>query len=149
LSRNPVNGLDPDGIRWIRGFLRGLAAEGRAVLVSSHLMSELEGTADRLVFIGRGRLIAEATVAEVLAGVSRDGVTVRTPDPAAAMRLLSDTGGTVTSSGDGVLEVGGLTAERVASAMAGAGLPVYELTPHRASLEDAYLQLTREAVEYR
>jgi ABC-2 type transport system ATP-binding protein len=145
----PVNGLDPDGIRWIRGFLRGLAAEGRAVLVSSHLMSELEGTADRLVFIGRGRLIAEATVAEVLAGVSRDGVTVRTPDPAAAMRLLSDTGGTVTSSGDGMLEVGGLTAERVASAMAGAGLPVYELTPHRASLEDAYLQLTREAVEYR
>ena len=145
----PVNGLDPDGIRWIRGFLRELAAEGRAVLVSSHLMSELEGTADRLVVIGRGRLIADATVAEVLAAASHDGVTVRTPNPAAAMRLLSATGGTVTTSGDGLLQVGGLTAERVASAMAGADLAVHELTPHRASLEDAYLQLTRDAVEHR
>jgi ABC-2 type transport system ATP-binding protein len=145
----PVNGLDPDGIRWIRGFLRGLAAEGRAVLVSSHLMSELEGTADRLVVIGRGRLIADSTVADVLAAASRGGVTLRTPEPTGAMRLLSDAGATVTTRGDGVLEVGGLGAERVAAAMAGAGLPVHELTPHRASLEDAYLQLTREAVEYR
>jgi ABC-2 type transport system ATP-binding protein len=114
----PVNGLDPEGIRWIRGFLRSLAADGRAVLVSSHLMNELEGTADHLVVIGRGRLIADASVSDVLGAVSRDAITVRTPDRADAMTLLSRAGATATSNGADVLEVTGLDVERVATLMA-------------------------------
>jgi ABC-2 type transport system ATP-binding protein len=144
----PVNGLDPDGIRWIRGFLRSLAQEGRAVLVSSHLMSELQGTADHLIVIGRGRLIADASVSEVLGAVSNDAVTVRTPARGEAMAVLANEGATVTSIGHDVLEVTGLTADRIADLMADHGLRVRELTPHRASLEDAYMELTREAVEY-
>jgi ABC-2 type transport system ATP-binding protein len=144
----PVNGLDPDGIRWIRGFLRSLAQEGRAVLVSSHLMSELQGTADHLIVIGRGRLIADASVSEVLGAVSNDAVTVRTPSRGEAMAVLANEGATVTSIGHDVLEVTGLTADRIADLMADHGLRVRELTPHRASLEDAYMQLTRDAVEY-
>jgi ABC-2 type transport system ATP-binding protein len=144
----PVNGLDPDGIRWIRGFLRSLAQEGRAVLVSSHLMSELQGTADHLIVIGRGRLIADASVSEVLGAVSNAAVTVRTPARGEAMAVLANEGATVTSIGHDVLEVTGLTADRIADLMADHGLRVRELTPHRASLEDAYMQLTRDAVEY-
>ena len=143
----PVNGLDPEGVRWIRGFLRGLAAEGRSVFVSSHLMSELQGTADHLIVIGRGRLIADTSVTELLRAASGDGVTLRTPDPGAAMGLLARAGATVTSSGHDGLEVRGLTADLVADLMARHGLRLRELTPHRASLEDAYLELTRDAVE--
>jgi ABC-2 type transport system ATP-binding protein len=144
----PVNGLDPEGIRWIRGFLRGLAAEGRAVLVSSHLMSELEGTADRLVVIGRGRLIPEASVEDVLGAASRGGVTVRTPDRALATSVLANAGATVVSNGDDALEVTGLDAERLAVLLAGSGVRLRELTPHRASLEDAFMQLTSDAVDF-
>jgi len=143
----PVNGLDPEGVRWIRGLLRGLAAEGRTVLVSSHLMSELQGTADHLIVIGRGRLIADTSVTELLRASSGDAVTVRTPDAGAAMGLLVRAGATVTSSGHDGLEVRGLTADRVADLMADHGLRLRELAPHRASLEEAYLELTRDAVE--
>jgi ABC-2 type transport system ATP-binding protein len=144
----PVNGLDPEGVRWIRGFLRELAAEGRAVFVSSHLMSELQGTADHLLVIGRGRLIADTSVTELLRAASGDGVSIRTPDPAAAMVLLSTAGATVTSTGHDALEIRGMAADRIANLMADRGLPLRELTPHRASLEDAYMELTRGAVQY-
>jgi ABC-2 type transport system ATP-binding protein len=140
----PVNGLDPEGVRWIRGFLRGLAAEGRAVLVSSHLMSELQGTADHLVVIGRGRLIADTSVSELLRVASGDGVTLRTPDPGAAMALLATAGATVTSSGPDALEIKGMGADRIADLMAERGLPLRELAPHKASLEDAYIELTKQ-----
>jgi ABC-2 type transport system ATP-binding protein len=143
-----VNGLDPEGVRWIRGFLRSLAAEGRAVLVSSHLMSELQGTADHLVVIGRGRLIADTSVSDLLGAASRDGVTICTPEPGAALALLAGAGATVTSTGADVLEVSGVPAERIAELMAEHGLRLHEMAPHRASLEDAYMELTRDAVEY-
>jgi ABC-2 type transport system ATP-binding protein len=142
----PVNGLDPEGVRWIRGFLRGLAAEGRTVLVSSHLMSELQGTTDHLAVISRGRLIADTSVTELLQAASGDGVSLRTRDPGQAMAMLAAAGATVTSSGYDGLEVRGLPADRVADLMAEHGLRLRELTPHRASLEDAYMELTREAV---
>jgi ABC-2 type transport system ATP-binding protein len=144
----PVNGLDPEGMRWIRGFLRGLADAGHAVLVSSHLMSELQGTADHLVVIGRGRLIADTSVTELLRAASGDGVTVRTPEPGLALALLARAGATVTSSGHDVLEVRGLPAQRIADLMAEGDLRLHELTPHRASLEDAYMELTRDALQY-
>jgi ABC-2 type transport system ATP-binding protein len=144
----PVNGLDPEGMRWIRGFLRDLAAEGRAVLVSSHLMSELQGTADHLVVIGRGRLIADASVDELLRAASGDAVVVRTPEPGAAMGMLAGAGATVTATGHDRLEVRGLPAQRIADLMADADLRLHELTPHRASLEDAYMELTRDALQY-
>jgi ABC-2 type transport system ATP-binding protein len=145
----PVNGLDPEGIRWIRGLLRSLAGEGRAVLVSSHLMSELQGTADHLVVIGRGRLIADAGMAELLGAASGDTVTVRTPDPGEATVVLANAGATVSSTGSDVLEVSGLSTEEVAAVLAENGLRLRELTPHRASLEDAYMDLTRDETEYR
>jgi ABC-2 type transport system ATP-binding protein len=144
----PVNGLDPEGVRWIRGFLRGLADEGRAVLVSSHLMTELQGTADHLVVVGRGRLIADTSVSELLRSASGDGVTVRTPEPGLALALLARAGATVTSTGPDVLEVRGLPAQRIADLMVDGDLRLHELTPHRASLEDAYMELTRDALQY-
>jgi ABC-2 type transport system ATP-binding protein len=144
----PANGLDPDGIVWLRGFLRSLAAEGRAVLVSSHLMSELEDTADRLVVIGRGRLIAATGVAELLASASGDRVRLRTPRVPEVMRLLAAAGGTVTTDGPNMLTVTGLDAARVAELTAARGLPLHELTPQRATLEQAFMQLTRDAVEF-
>jgi ABC-2 type transport system ATP-binding protein len=144
----PVNGLDPEGIRWIRDLLRSLAAEGRAVLVSSHLMSELQGTADHLVVIGRGRLIADAGMAEVLGAASPNTVTLRTPDPGEATVVLANAGATVSSTGADVLEISGLSTEEVALVIARNGLRLSELTPHRASLEDAYMDLTRDDAQY-
>jgi ABC-2 type transport system ATP-binding protein len=144
----PVNGLDPEGIRWIRGFMRSLAAEGRAVVVSSHLMGELEDTADHLVVIGRGRLIAEGGVATLLAAASDKRVSLRTPRPTQVMTLLADAGATVASAGRDALTVTGLPAERIAQLAAERRLPLYELSPHRASLEDVFMELTRDAVEY-
>jgi ABC-2 type transport system ATP-binding protein len=144
----PVNGLDPEGIRWIRGFLRSLAAEGRAVFVSSHLMSELEDTADHLIVIGRGRLIADASVSAVLAAASDDRVAIRTPARAEAITVLTGAGGAVASTDGDTLLVSGLAPDRVAALVVGQGLPLYALTPHQASLEDAYMELTRDAVEY-
>ena len=144
----PTGGLDPEGIRWIRGFMRSLAAEGRAVLVSSHLMSELEDTADHLVVIGRGRLIAEGDVDELVGAASDGRVSLRTPRPAQVMALLADAGASVASFDRDSLTVTGLSAERIADLAAAHGLPLYELSPHRASLEEAFMELTRDAVDY-
>jgi ABC-2 type transport system ATP-binding protein len=141
----PVNGLDPEGIRWIRGLLRSLAAEGRTVLVSSHLMTELEGTADHILVIGRGRLIADAPVGELLA---EERVHVRTPQPGRLMERLANAGARVESSGDDLLVVTGLPAPQIANLAASDRVPVYELSPQRASLEDVFMELTRDAVEY-
>ena len=148
LFDEPVNGLDPDGIRWIRGFLRSLAAEGRAVLVSSHLMSELEDTADHLVVIGRGRLIADTSVRDLVASASKDQIQVRTPGRSEAMTLLANAGATVTAGDRETLTVSGLPAERVVALLGERGLPVMEVTQHRASLEEAYMELTRDALDY-
>ena len=148
LFDEPINGLDPDGIRWIRAFLRELAAEGRAVLVSSHLMGELEGIADELIVIGRGRLIAQTGVGELLASRSDGRVHVRTPQITEVMAALAGAGGTVTSTGSDALVVTGLDPERIAEIVSEQGLRLEELYRERASLEDAFIDLTRDAVEY-
>jgi ABC-2 type transport system ATP-binding protein len=144
----PVNGLDPDGIVWIRGLMRSLAAEGRVVFVSSHLMSELQDTADHLIVIGRGRLIADTSVNELLAAASKDRVDVRTSRRTDAMTLLANAGATVASVDADTLTVEGITGERIAGLLSEAGLPFSELRSHRASLEEAYMELTRGAVEF-
>ena len=145
LFDEPVNGLDPEGIRWIRTFLRSLAAEGRAVLVSSHLMSELEDTADHLIVIGRGRLIADAPVRELL---TDQRVTVRGTEPGRLMTVLAGAGATVIADGES-LTVTGLAPERIADLAFDAGLRLHELTAHRTTLEAVFMDLTRAAVEYR
>ncbi|WP_027942283.1 ATP-binding cassette domain-containing protein [Amycolatopsis taiwanensis] len=145
----PVNGLDPEGIVWIRGLLRSLAAQGRAVLVSSHLMSELEGTAEHLIVVGRGRVIADTGVAELIAAASGDRLTLRTTDRAQAMTVLAGAGATVAATGPDTLIVSGLPAERVVALLGAASVPFSEVTAHRASLEEAYMELTRDAVEFR
>ena len=144
----PVNGLDPEGIVWIRGLLRALAAEGRAVLISSHLMGELEGTADHLVVIGRGRLVVDTTVSDLLAAASGGRVEVRTTRRAEAMTVLANAGGTVALTGNDALTVTDLTGEETAAALSRAGVPFSELSPHRATLEETYMELTRESVEF-
>jgi ABC-2 type transport system ATP-binding protein len=145
----PVNGLDPDGVRWIRLLLRSLAAEGRTVLISSHLMSEMAQTATRLVVLGRGRLITEASVEDFTAHAATSGVLVRTPEAARLGQALAAPGVTVTSDdGTGRLRVSGLTAEQIGAAAWQARLPVYELTPARASLEEAFMQVTQDSIEY-
>jgi ABC-2 type transport system ATP-binding protein len=141
----PFNGMDPEGIVWMRGFLRSLAAQGRSVLVSSHLMGELEGTADHLVVAGRGRVIADTTVAELIAAASGNRVLVRTTATAMAVAVLER----AAITGPGVVTVTGLTAERVVRVLGAAGVPFSEVSAHRVSLEEAYLDLTRDAVEYR
>jgi ABC-2 type transport system ATP-binding protein len=151
----PFNGMDPEGIVWMRGFLAALAAQGRAVLVSSHLMSELQETAGHLVIVGRGQVIADTSVAELIASTSADRVTVRTTAGWDAATVLGSAGATVTDTtgagqvGGGVLTVSGLPAERIVAVLAQAKVPFSEVTPHRASLEEAYMELTRDAVEYR
>ncbi|HEY2673828.1 MAG TPA: ATP-binding cassette domain-containing protein [Rugosimonospora sp.] len=145
----PFNGMDPEGIVWMRGFLRYLAGQGRAVLVSSHLMSELQDTADHVVVVGRGRVIADTSVADLVAGASGGRLTVRTLAPDAATRVLTAAGASVTGTGDGALAVHGLPAERVVTVLTAGAIPFSEVAPHRATLEEAYLQLTREAVEFR
>jgi ABC-2 type transport system ATP-binding protein len=144
----PVNGLDPDGIVWIRGLLRSLAAEGRAVLVSSHLMGELEGTADHLIAIGRGRLIADTSVAKLLAAASKDRVEVITGQRVEATTVLANAGATVTVTDPETVVVEGLPADRVSASLTGAGVPFSGLRRHRASLEQAYMDLTRGAIEF-
>ncbi|TYB41393.1 ABC transporter ATP-binding protein [Actinomadura chibensis] len=144
----PVNGLDPEGIAWIRGLLRSLAAEGRAVLVSSHLMSELEGGADHLLVIGRGRLIADTPVEDLLAAASDGRVEVRTERRREAMTVLARAGATVTASGPDALVVAGPTAERVIELLTGEGVAFSGISAHRASLEEAYMELTKDALEF-
>ncbi|QQM40619.1 ABC transporter ATP-binding protein [Streptomyces liliifuscus] len=148
LLDEPVNGLDPEGIRWIRGLLRRLAAEGRAVLVSSHLMSELEDTADHLVVIGRGRLIADTAVADLLAAASGDRVALRTSARTEAMELLARKGGTVAVTGRDTLTVTGLPSERIVALLTEAGIAFAEVGAHRATLEEAYMELTRDSTEF-
>jgi ABC-2 type transport system ATP-binding protein len=149
LLDEPFNGLDPEGIVWMRGFLRSLAAQGRAVLVSSHLMSELEGTAGHLVVIGRGQVIADASVADLLAAASGDRVRLRTTARSAAMTVLAGAGATVAASDRDTLTVSGLAAERVVALLGGRGVAFSEVSAHRATLEEAYMELTRDAVQFR
>jgi ABC-2 type transport system ATP-binding protein len=145
----PVNGLDPEGVLWVRNLLKGLAAEGHTVFVSSHLMSEMALTAVRLVVIGRGRLIADTTVEEFVARAGGSAVTVRTPQAARLRELLLGPDITVTSDHSGVLHVRGLTAEQIGAAAWQAHLPVFELTTRHASLEEAFMQLTDDSVDFR
>jgi ABC-2 type transport system ATP-binding protein len=145
----PFNGLDPEGIVWMRGFLRALAGQGRAVLVSSHLMSELQDTADHLVVVGRGKVIADTSVAELLAAASGDRVVLRTTAGSQAAAVLERAGATVAATAPDTLTISGLTAERVVALLGGSAVPFSEVSAHRATLEDAYLELTRDAVEFR
>jgi ABC-2 type transport system ATP-binding protein len=145
----PFNGMDPEGIVWMRGFLRSLAAQGRAVLVSSHLMGELQDTADHLVVAGRGRVIADASVAELIATASGGRVSVATKAPGRATEVLSAAGAQVAAAGPGPLIIAGLEAERVVALLSRNAVPFSEVSAHRATLEDAYLELTRDAVEFR
>jgi ABC-2 type transport system ATP-binding protein len=145
----PFNGMDPEGIVWMRGFLRSLAAQGRAVLVSSHLMSELEDGADHLVVVGHGLVIADASVAELIAAASADRVTVRTSARDQAMTVLARAGAEVAAIGPDVLTISGLSSERIVALLTGNAISFAEVSPHRASLEEAYMELTRDAVEFR
>ena len=144
----PANGLDPEGIRWIRNLLRNLAAEGRTVFVSSHLMSEMALTAERLIVVGRGRLIAETTVEEFVREASSDVVRVRTPDAPRLREALAGDGVSVVSEQRDVLQVHGLRSEEIGEVAAAEGLVLHELTPEHASLEEAFMRLTEDAVEY-
>jgi ABC-2 type transport system ATP-binding protein len=145
----PFNGMDPEGIVWMRGFLRALAAEGRAVFVSSHLMSELQDAADHLVVVGRGRVIADASVNDMIAAASGDLVELRTAAHAEAMTVLARAGAEVAATARDVITVKGLSAERTVAALTASRVPFTEVSAHRATLEEAYMELTRDAVEFR
>jgi ABC-2 type transport system ATP-binding protein len=145
----PFNGMDPEGIVWMKGFLRSLAAQGRAVLVSSHLMAELEDTADHLVVVGRGKVIADTSIADLIAAASGNRITLRTTAPADAMTVLTGAGAEVTAAGSGVLTVSDLSADRVVAILTSHAIPFSEVTAHRVSLEKAYMELTSQSVEYR
>jgi ABC-2 type transport system ATP-binding protein len=146
----PVNGLDPQGVLWMRTLLKALAAEGRTVFVSSHLMSETALTADHVVVVGRGRLVADMSVADIVAQASQDApVLIRTPDAAALRDVLAADGVAVASRGPGLLEARGVPSARIGELAARAGMVLYELTPQKASLEDAFMRLTGELVDFR
>jgi ABC-2 type transport system ATP-binding protein len=144
----PVNGLDPEGIRWIRTLMKALAAEGRTVFVSSHLMSEMENTADDIIVIGRGKLIANTTIEKFIAENSTETVRVRTPQIDAMAKAVAAAGGTATANGDGSLLVQGMPTERVGDVAFEAGVRLHELSQTRASLEQAFMELTADSVEY-
>ncbi|MEU8654510.1 ATP-binding cassette domain-containing protein [Streptomyces sp. NPDC048737] len=144
----PVNGLDPEGILWIRNLMKSLAAEGRAVFVSSHLMNEMAVTADHLIVIGRGRLVADCSTEEFIERSTERSVLVRTPDGAQLAELLERRGATVTRTDEGDLDVTGLEAPRIAELAAADGLVLHELSTRRGSLEEAFMELTKDAVEY-
>jgi ABC-2 type transport system ATP-binding protein len=147
----PVNGLDPEGIVWVRTLMRSLAAEGRTVFVSSHLMAEMALTADHVIVIGKGRLIAEASVEDLIHGSSQNYVRVRTPDAKKLAGLVADHGGSSKADVDaaGALAVTGLDAEAIGDLAAAQGIVLHELSPQEASLEEAYMELTHDSVEYR
>ena len=145
----PVNGLDPEGVRWIRGFFRELAGQGRTVLVSSHLMSEMALTADHLIIIGRGKLLADMPTAALISSSGRGDVLLRSPRAAELAGLLAARGATVTRQDDGALVVTGLDAAAIGDLAAGHGIALHALVPQQASLEDAYLDLTGESTDYR
>ena len=144
----PFNGMDPEGIVWMRGFLAALAAEGRVLLVSSHLMSELQDTAGHVVIIGRGKVIADTSVADLLASVSGDRVILRTAAGTRAAAVLERAGATVAVTGPDALMISGLPAERVVAVLSESSVPFAEVTAHRATLEEAYMELTKDAVEF-
>jgi len=145
----PVNGLDPEGILWIRNFMKALAAEGRTVFVSSHLMSEMEHTADQLIVIGRGQLLADCTMDEFIARSSGQTVRVATPQPDLLVKAVAEAGGSAVYSADGTLIVSGLVAAQVGDIAFEHGVRLHELTVVRASLEAAFMELTADSVEYR
>ena len=145
----PFNGMDPEGIVWMREFLRSLAAEGRAVMVSSHLMGELQDTADHVIAVGRGRVIADASVTELIARVSGGQVLVRTTMLDRAMRVLNGAGAQVAATGPNTLAVTGARPDQVTTLLSRNGVHFSEVSAHRATLEDAYMDLTRDAVEFR
>lgn len=145
----PVNGLDPDGVLWVRQLTRYLASQGRTIFLSSHLMSEMSLTADHVVILGRGRVLADAPISELTGRAGSGRVTVRTPSPAELTRAVAGPDVTVTEQADGTLSVAGLSAQQVGEAAFRAGIALYELTPVKASLEQAYLELTQDEVEYR
>ena len=144
----PVNGLDPEGILWIRNLMKALAAEGRTIFVSSHLMSEMEHTADHLLVIGRGRLIADCTVAEFIAANSRQSVRVRTPQPAALASVVAAAGGRVRDDGDGLMVVQGLGVSQIGDLAFENAVRLHELAPAQASLEQAFMELTASSVQF-
>jgi len=144
----PVNGLDPEGVRWVRGLFRGLAAEGRTVLVSSHLLSEMAQTADHLIVIGRGRLIADIGVKEFIASGSAGRVLVRTPYGGELARLLIAEGAAVEAADDGMLAVRDATQERIGDLAAAHGLAIHELRADHASIEEVFMELTADSVEF-
>ncbi len=144
----PVNGLDPEGIHWIRGLLKSLAAEGRTVFVSSHLMSEMALTAEHLIVIGRGRLVADAPIEEFVRQSSRGDVIVRSPAGGALAGLLTQRGALVTAQTDGGLAVVGLDAAAIGDLAGAHGITLHELTPRHASLEEAFMELTQDSVDY-
>ncbi|GAA2039997.1 ABC transporter ATP-binding protein [Catenulispora yoronensis] len=145
----PVNGLDPEGILWIRNLLKDLASEGRTVFVSSHLMSEMALTAEHLIVIGQGRLIADTSVAEFISRASSGSVKVRSPHAARLRELLAGPDVTVSSAEEGTLTVAGLTSDRIGTIAAENQITLFELAPKEASLEEAFMELTNDAVEYR
>ena len=149
LFDEPVNGLDPEGIRWVRTLMQGFAAEGRSVVVSSHLMHEMEATADHVLVIGKGRLLADMPMAEFTRLGPDAHVRVVSPEPGRLQQLLERAGGTVAVEPDGALQVVGVDNVRIADLAAAADLRIHELTPQRASLEATFMQLTHDSVEYR
>lgn len=145
----PVNGLDPEGVQWVRRLVRHLASEGRTVLLSSHLMSEMSLTADHIIVLGRGRVIADAPVADIISAATRSTVRVRSPHSTHLATLFAQPDVTVTNIEHNVLEIAGVTASEIGDQAARAGIVLHELTPVSASLEEAYMELTQDEVEYR
>ncbi|MEO2133422.1 ATP-binding cassette domain-containing protein [Microbacterium laevaniformans] len=145
----PVNGLDPEGVRWVRQLVRHLAGEGRTVLLSSHLMSEMSQTADHVIVLGRGRVLADAPLPELVRAWTRNEVLVRTPRAADLVGVLASPDVTVTDAGDGSLLVAGVSARAIGDLAADRGIPLHELTPRTGSLEEAYMALTEGSVQYK
>ena len=145
----PVNGLDPDGVRWIRTLLRRLADEGRTVFLSSHLMSEMALTADHVIVVGQGKLLRDQSMADFISEASSDVVRVRSPHSDRLAQALAGPDVTVTSVADQTLEVAGRTSEEIGTVAAGAGITLFELTTQNASLEEAYMALTENSLDYR
>jgi ABC-2 type transport system ATP-binding protein len=144
----PVNGLDPEGIQWVRNLLKGLAAEGRTVFVSSHLMSEMALTAEHLIVIGKGELIADMSTDDFVRRSSRQTVRVRSPQAEALRRLIAAPDVTVADIGPSLIEISGLTASQIGDEAAANGITLHELTPLQATLEEAFMELTSDAVVF-
>ncbi|MFF8187871.1 ABC transporter ATP-binding protein [Microbacterium sp. NPDC016588] len=145
----PVNGLDPEGVRWVREFVRHIAAEGRTVLLSSHLMSEMALTADHVIVLGRGEVLADAPLHELVRSWTTEVVLVRSPELSRLVEVLAPEGVTATHVETGLASLAGASAVRIGDLAARHGIPLHELTPRSGSLEDAYLALTGDAIEYK